>query len=75
MRVDVTADQGKTWHVAELQQDTDKHSRHWGWTLWTLNVPVTPGAKQVRKLLQADSVANTNKHNTAVNSLADLCLK
>lgn len=48
VRVDVTTDGGKTWHVAELET-TDKESivlptgRNWGWTLWTAKVPVNKG--------------------------------
>jgi hypothetical protein len=35
IRVDLTADGGKTWTSADsLVQDTARHPRHWGWTLW-----------------------------------------
>ncbi|XP_046386622.1 sulfite oxidase [Ischnura elegans] len=41
IRVDITADKGKTWHVAEFTaKDSRKPPRHWGWTLWTAEVPV-----------------------------------
>lgn len=43
-RVDVSADGGKTWHVADLQDEqedgTPSRSRHWGWTLWRADVPL-----------------------------------
>jgi len=35
LRVDLTPDGGKTWTQAHtLVQDTARHPRHWGWTLW-----------------------------------------
>jgi len=35
LRVDLTPDGGKTWTQAHtLQQDSARHPRHWGWTLW-----------------------------------------
>lgn len=40
IRMDVTADQGKTWHIAELQQDETEHGHHYGWTLWTAKIPI-----------------------------------
>lgn len=45
VRVDVTTDQGKTWHVADLEtcdKDSILHptGRNWGWTLWTAKVPI-----------------------------------
>lgn len=46
VRVDVTSDRGKTWHVAELEtpeKDAVLHpsGRNWGWTLWSAKLPVT----------------------------------
>ncbi|XP_018804837.1 PREDICTED: probable sulfite oxidase, mitochondrial [Bactrocera latifrons] len=35
VRVDLTADQGKTWHVAKIQQEDQPDGRHYGWSLWT----------------------------------------
>ncbi|KAL7050558.1 hypothetical protein ACKWTF_004122 [Chironomus riparius] len=44
IRVDVTWDQGKTWHPADLVQLEDGENvsagRHYAWTLWNINVPV-----------------------------------
>jgi hypothetical protein len=50
VRVDVTADRGKTWHVAYFTgQDTkSKPPRHWAWTLWEAEIPIPPGEKQVQ---------------------------
>lgn len=47
-RVDVSADGGKTWTVADItarpEDPTPSMSRSWGWTLWNAFVPVTPPA-------------------------------
>ena len=42
IRVDVTADQGKTWHTADLvaQDSNAKEGRHYAWTLWSLDLPI-----------------------------------
>ena len=42
IRVDVTNDQGKTWHTADLHaQDMNaKEGRYWSWTLWNVNLPI-----------------------------------
>lgn len=47
VRVDVTADGGKTWHYADLKQDNSPSGRHFGWTLWTARIPVAPDASVV----------------------------
>jgi sulfite oxidase len=47
VRVDITCDQGKTWTTAKLDQEDAKHSRHWGWTLWTAEVAVPQNTKKV----------------------------
>lgn len=40
VRVDVTADGGRTWQNAELKQEDTAPGRHFGWTLWTATIPV-----------------------------------
>ncbi|XP_078033227.1 sulfite oxidase [Augochlora pura] len=42
IRVDVTNDQGETWHTANLHaEDTNaKEGRYWSWTLWSIDLPV-----------------------------------
>lgn len=48
IRVDLTADGGKTWTQADtLEQDTARHSRHWGWTIWKGKVVVPAGSPDV----------------------------
>lgn len=38
VRVDVTADGGKTWFVADLKQDSSPLYRCWAWTLWSVSL-------------------------------------
>lgn len=51
IRVDVTADQGKTWMTANLQQLSDGDNvgpgRHYAWTLWSVNVPIPKNQKVI----------------------------
>nr|KAG5706776.1 hypothetical protein BaRGS_007279 [Batillaria attramentaria] len=43
IRVDVSADGGKTWHTAELQPNGQTPYRAWAWTLWEATVPLPEG--------------------------------
>lgn len=45
VRVDVSSDKGKSWHVADLEQTNDNNSRHWSWTLWSILLPVPESNK------------------------------
>lgn len=54
VRVDVTADGGKSWHVANLKHgttdDDDKsnlNGRNWAWALWTTDIPIPNNAEDV----------------------------
>ena len=40
VRVDVSADGGKTWVEAELNQTSQRRHRQWAWTLWEATVPI-----------------------------------
>ncbi|XP_030564360.1 probable sulfite oxidase, mitochondrial [Drosophila novamexicana] len=40
-RVDLTTDGGKSWHVAQLEQENVPDGRHYGWSLWTARLPVS----------------------------------
>ncbi|PSN45459.1 putative sulfite oxidase, partial [Blattella germanica] len=62
VRVDVTADEGKTWHVAQFTGQDQKANppHHWAWTLWKVEIPIQPGKKQVELWVKAvDSCYNT----------------
>lgn len=54
VRVDLTADGGKCWHVAKLKHDTgdevdqsNLNGRNWKWCLWTAEIPIPEGTKNV----------------------------
>ncbi len=48
IRVDVTADGGRTWRAAEIiEQDAAREPRHYGWTLWKAEVEVPKGEKEM----------------------------
>ncbi|XP_074028867.1 sulfite oxidase isoform X3 [Leptinotarsa decemlineata] len=61
VRVDVTADGGKTWHVAKFDhQDSASSPQHWSWTLWSVKIPVNEDSKTVEIWAKAvDSSYNT----------------
>lgn len=67
VRVDVTADSGKTWHSADIfAQDTAKEPRHWGWSLWSIDVPLPKGTKEIEVWAKAvDSSYNTQPETFA----------
>ena len=45
IRVDVSVDGGKTWHVAQLKKVPQRAGRGWAWALWEAVVPLPAGAK------------------------------
>lgn len=52
VRVDVTVDGGRSWHVAELKHGDDNdasnlNGRNWAWSLWTIDIPIPENANQV----------------------------
>lgn len=48
LRVDVSADRGRTWvEAAALAADAAPPGKHYSWTLWTATVPVSSDQKQV----------------------------
>ncbi|XP_067385971.1 sulfite oxidase, mitochondrial isoform X2 [Emydura macquarii macquarii] len=44
VRVDVSLDGGRTWHVAEMAGEEQPLGRAWAWRLWQLTAPVPPGS-------------------------------
>ncbi|KAB5537047.1 hypothetical protein PHYPO_G00114340 [Pangasianodon hypophthalmus] len=68
MRVDVSLDGGKTWHVAKLQNSEEGETsapsppfgRAWAWKLWEITVPLPDGAEELEVVCKAvDSSYNT----------------
>lgn len=47
VRVDVTCDEGKSWHTAALDQSKKTPPQHYSWTLWSVKLPISHGTKQV----------------------------
>lgn len=49
IRVDVTNDQGETWHTANLDAEDNnaKIGRYWSWTLWSVDLPVKKELKEM----------------------------
>lgn len=54
VRVDLTADGGKNWHVAKLIEDPSTHGnptnltgRNWAWSLWKAEIAIPEGVKNV----------------------------
>ncbi|GAX86517.1 hypothetical protein CEUSTIGMA_g13924.t1, partial [Chlamydomonas eustigma] len=45
IRVDVSADGGKTWHVAKLQKLNQRPGRAWAWSIWEATLPLPEGVK------------------------------
>lgn len=72
IRVDVSADGGKTWHTADLTQDYDQeqqYNRMWSWTLWKASIPVpveTKGQDSIQLICKAiDSSYNDQPDTVA----------
>ncbi|KAI6243775.1 Cytochrome b5 and Oxidoreductase and Moybdenum cofactor oxidoreductase domain containing protein [Aphelenchoides fujianensis] len=70
IRVDVSADEGKTWHVAELTQDPKQDlDTAWAWTFWKAEIPlpkdVKPGEKVVLVCKATDRAYNTQPETAA----------
>ncbi|KAL0901071.1 hypothetical protein ABMA27_006393 [Loxostege sticticalis] len=61
LRVDVSADQGKTWiEATPAAVDPAPHKQHYSWTLWAATVPAPKGQKEVELWVKAtDSNFNT----------------
>ncbi|XP_013133275.1 PREDICTED: probable sulfite oxidase, mitochondrial isoform X2 [Papilio polytes] len=64
VRVDVSADGGRSWAEARLQQDAAPHGHHYAWTLWSARLPVAAHATQTELWVKAtDGNFNTQPEN------------
>eukprot|EP00891_Asterochloris_glomerata_P006279 jgi/Astpho2/6279/e_gw1.00088.31.1_t len=64
VRVDVSADGGKTWQTAELIKEGGKRNRAWAWTLWKAEVLI-PQSGTIQLVSRAvDAAYNTQPDNT-----------
>jgi sulfite oxidase len=60
VRVDVSADEGRTWHQAELLKDEAKGCRSWAWTRWKWTVSRSVAEQGGEFVVKAvDEVYNT----------------
>lgn len=64
VRVDVSADGGKSWTTASLQQETAKPGRDWSWTLWSAPVPVPSESTEPGSTLNLIVKAVDESYNT-----------
>ncbi|KAL6464779.1 hypothetical protein MHYP_G00270960 [Metynnis hypsauchen] len=61
VRVDVSVDGGKTWHVAELQNSekgqkpelSPPPGQAWAWKLWEITIPLPEGAQELELVCKA----------------------
>ncbi|CAG0888585.1 unnamed protein product [Cyprideis torosa] len=68
IRVDVSADNGKTWQTATLDHGglDQPRGRAWAWTLWNIDLEVPKGEKEVEILVKAtDDNYNTQPESSA----------
>ncbi|XP_073830664.1 sulfite oxidase [Musca autumnalis] len=70
VRVDLTADKGKSWHVAALEQENEPDGRHYGWSLWTARIPVD--AKLKGQEVEIWSKAVDSAYNVQPESFANI---
>ncbi|KAI6173931.1 Sulfite oxidase, mitochondrial [Aphelenchoides besseyi] len=70
IRVEVSADGGKTWFSAKLIQDPDQDlDNMWAWTFWNVEIPVPKGVKvgqKVELICKATDRAYNTQPETAV---------
>jgi len=65
VRVDVSLDDGKTWHVAKLEGE-DKLERAWAWKLWHATLPLPEGKDTLQICVKAvDSSYNSQPEGVA----------
>ncbi|XP_064473334.1 sulfite oxidase-like [Ornithodoros turicata] len=65
VRVDISADGGRTWKAAKLKSEDTSLTRAWAWTLWEIDVPIPEGAEKLEIVSKAvDSSYNTQPDTT-----------
>ena len=69
VRVDVSIDNGKTWHEAKLDSIEQKRHRQWAWTLWKVDLPLT---KELKGPLEVICKATDTSHNTQPETAAGI---
>jgi len=64
VRVDVSADGGKTWQQACLKKDDAKGARRWAWTLWNIDWPQDEIARDAEFVVKAVDEAHNCQPQT-----------
>lgn len=73
VRVDVSADGGKSWLEAELKEGTgQRRGRAWAWTMWEATVPVTPEKATVSGSLELCCKAVDSSYNVQPDTTAPI---
>ncbi|XP_012943234.1 sulfite oxidase [Aplysia californica] len=57
IRVDVSADGGKTWQEARLKPNGQSPYRSYAWTLWEADVPLPTGARSTTLVVKAVDIS------------------
>lgn len=57
IRVDVSADGGATWHVAQLKPNGQTLYTSYAWTLWEANVPLPKNFSKTTLIAKATDVS------------------
>ena len=65
MFLQVSADGGKTWHVANLRGIDQKLHRQWAWTLYEVNVPLPANQAQVEIVCKAVDSSHNQQPESA----------
>ena len=66
VRVDVSVDGGKSWHVAKLQEGSKQPLRRaWAWTIWEATVPVAADTRELEVCCKAVDVSYNVQPDTA----------
>ena len=65
IRVEISADGGKTWHEAELHQAKQKRHREWAWTLYEATVPLPKGAEKTEIVCKAIDSSHNQQPESA----------
>ena len=75
-RVDVSVDNGVTWHTAKLTDGGNQDSnRAWAWTLWELDIPdlglQTSGTDDINNHTYSNTTSTTNANATIICKAID----
>lgn len=68
IRVDVSADGGKTWHEANLKPNGQTPYHSWAWTLWEADIPLPKAQRKTELIVKAIDVS----YNVQPDSVAGI---